>query len=124
MEKGKQELCKPLFYDDWFDYSILVGVTGIINLFTSKRKIKKVLEKYNIKKYYISRFFYTLIKAEKGYNKQKSRYIEISGVDFDTVVKIAEEICIVFKQEHVLIRENIIGRRICLVNSKNEKEIE
>jgi predicted ABC-type ATPase len=121
MELKRVDITKSMFYDDWFDYSIRVETPGFWNIFLSKRKIAKILQKNKVKNYFITRFFTTISRySDKKYERVRSRYIHINGVTFEQAVKIAEEICATFKRNDVLVRNNSIGRRMWYVNSNKE----
>lgn len=123
MELKRIDITKSMFYDDWFDYSIRVETPGFWNIFFSKRKIAKVLQKYQVKNYFITRFFTTISRySDKKYKRVRSRYIHISNMNFEQVVNIAEEICKIFNRKDVLVRNNSIGRRMWYVNSENKNK--
>lgn len=84
----------------------------IANRFTATKKIDKIASDNELIGWTIGHFFndrYTSPKNGKQYG-ENSLSIEIIGVDFDKLYKIAMEVCDSFEQESVLLKDYSSGR--------------
>lgn len=86
------------------------------NRVTATRKIDRIANRNSLVGWTIGHYLDGRYKARNGKNfGENSLSVMIVGVDFDTMVKIAEEICSDFKQESVLLKDFSTGR-ILFVN--------
>jgi beta-lactamase superfamily II metal-dependent hydrolase len=103
------------------DSQIIFSVNNIIDRIFSKRKVQKILQKYNVKEYNISNYF-TRIEYLPEKVVKRGRMIEMNGLPFNTIIKIAEEVCKEFKENNVTVKD-FNTNRILFVNSiEKEKE--
>ena len=81
------------------------------NRLKSASMIDKIANKNQLVGWTIGHYFDGRYRANNGTNYgENSLSVEIVGVDFDTLMKIAEEICVAFKQESVLLQDFSSGR--------------
>lgn len=81
--------------------------------------LDKIANKNQLVGWTIGHYFDGRYRAKNGQNYgENSLSLEIVGVDFNTLVKIAEEICIDFKQESVLLHDFSTGRILFVDPSK------
>lgn len=100
--------------------------TSILNIFFRKNKIKTIFDKFNdtqtnkddyITAYTIGNIFDgNYLDINKNLYTEKSTTLEIAGVNTKTLFDIAELICVDFKQESVLVKDNN-NNKIYLVDS-------
>ena len=81
------------------------------NRLKSSSIIDKIANKNQLVGWTIGHYFDGRYRANNGLNYgENSLSLEIVGVDFNTLVKIAEEICVAFKQESILLHDFSSGR--------------
>jgi hypothetical protein len=84
--------------------------------FTANKQIDKIAQKHNLSSWTVGHFFsgrYT-DKNGKQYG-ENSLSLEIIGISFEELIRIAEELCSDFKQETVLVKDYYTNR-ILLIN--------
>lgn len=90
------------------------------NKLTKNKKIDKISQKHNLAAWTVGKFLSGRYTAKNGkVFDEKSLSVEIIGVDSDELIKIAEELCIDFIQESVLVKDYSTNR-IFLVNADIE----
>lgn len=74
------------------DSQIIFPVSNFIDKLFSKRKVEKILNKYNIKQY-----------SFKPLNKRGM--IEINKLPLNTIMEIAKDVCKEFKDDKIVVKE-------------------
>lgn len=81
-------------------------INTLKNKLTGKKKIDSIADNYGLIGWTIGNYFDGRYKAKNGkFYGEDSLSLEIIGVDTDTLVKIATDICKEFKQELVLVKD-------------------
>lgn len=81
------------------------------NRLSGKRKIDKIADDNELIGWTVGNYLNGRYKAKNGvFYGEKSLSLEIIGVSTDTLIKIAEQLCVVFKQESVLVKDYSTGR--------------
>lgn len=92
-------------------------LSTISNRLNATKKIYKVANKHNLVGWTIGHYFNGRYTAKNGKNfGENSLSIEVVGVDNDTMISIAEDICRDFQQESVLLK--LFNGRILFVDPK------
>lgn len=86
-------------------------IKTILNRVKRNKKLDAIADKHNLVGWSVGNFLHGRYKGKnnKIYD-EKSISIEIIGVDTDELIKIAEELCIEFIQETVLVKDYSTGR--------------
>lgn len=83
----------------------------IANKFNATRKIDRIANDNNLVGWTIGHYLDGRYKAKNGkIYGEDSLSLEMVGINFDKLVKIAEELCRVFSQESVLVKDYSSGR--------------
>lgn len=92
------------------------NIETLKNKFNSNKKIDKVSKDNNLVGWTVGHFLDGRYTAKNGQSYgEDSLSVEIVGVDSDTLVKVATELCREFKQEAVLVKDYNTGK-ILFVN--------
>lgn len=90
----------------------------ILNRLNKNKKIDKIANKHDLTAWTVGNFLHGRYTANNGeVFDENSLSVEIVGIDFDELIKIAEELCIEFIQESVLVKDYSTNR-ILLVNAE------
>lgn len=82
-----------------------------INKLTYKKKVDKIANDNNLVGWTIGKYLDGRYKAKNGkMYGEDSLSVEIIGVDTDTLIKIAEELCVAFTQESCLVKDYSTNR--------------
>lgn len=83
----------------------------IKNNFYKNKKIDEIGKKHNLVGWTVGKYLSGRYTAENGKSfGEDSLSLEIIGVDFDTLISVAEDLCKEFKQEAVLVKDYSSGR--------------
>jgi hypothetical protein len=74
------------------DSQIIFPVNNFIDKIFSRRKVKKILQKYNIKQYSFNHFY-------------KKGMIEINKLSLNTIMDVAKDVCKEFKDDKIVVKE-------------------
>lgn len=86
-------------------------MSTLANRLNATKKIDKIASENELVGWTIGHYLNGRYTAKNGKQYgENSLSVEIFGVDFDSKVKIAEELCASFKQESVLLKDNSSGR--------------
>lgn len=86
-------------------------LSTIKNRLSFTSKIDKIADRHSLVGWTIGRFLDGRYKAKNGKMfGENSLSLEIIGVDFKELISIAEELCVSFKQESVLVKDFSKGR--------------
>ena len=89
----------------------------IMNKLTATRKIDQIANSHKLVGWTVGHYLDGKYKAKNGkHYSENSLSVEIFGVPFETIQKIAEELCVAFCQESVLLKDCSNGR-VLLVNA-------
>lgn len=81
------------------------------NRVTGKNKIDKIADENELIGWTVGNYLDGRYKAKNGkMYGEKSLSVEIIGIDTDTLIKIAEQLCETFMQESVLVKDYSTGR--------------
>ena len=81
------------------------------NRLTGKSKIDKIADENELIGWTVGNYLDGRYKAKNGkMYGEKSLSVEIIGIDTDTLIKIAEQLCDAFMQESVLVKDYSTGR--------------
>lgn len=90
------------------------------NKLARNRKVDKISQKHNLAAWTVGKFLSGRYTAKNGkVFDEKSLSVEIIGIDSDELIQIAEELCVEFIQESVLVKDYSTNR-IFLVNAEIE----
>ena len=74
------------------DGQIVFPVSNLVDKIFTKRKVKKILNKYNIKQYSFNHY-------------KKGGMIEINKLPLNTIMEIAKDVCREFKDDKIIVSE-------------------
>ena len=92
-------------------------VATLNNWMRSTKTIDKIAQKHDLVGWTVGKYLTGRYTAKNGKTYgEKSLSVEIIGVDTDTMIQIAEELCEAFKQESVLLKDYSSNRIIFVDN--------
>lgn len=92
-------------------------MTTIKNRLTRYRKIDNISQKHDLAAWTVGKFLSGRYTAKNGkVFDENSLSVEIIGIDSTELIKIAEELCVMFLQESVLVKD-FSNNKIFLVNA-------
>lgn len=93
------------------------------NRFTKSGMIDKIAKKQDLIGWTIGNFLDGHYRAKDGSDfNERSISVEIVGIDFDTLISVAEDLCRDFKQQSVLVKSYDTGHIYFVNPEKVEKE--